>query len=156
MTSANLACTQAAEETLGIPQNPRPISRLGMMLVEGVTDADEDRLSRFEVAKIVRDLLGYDPPTEPGILGVRVRCKERDATLENLARVGIFAPVHWRDGDWSESGGAAASMTATSFTIPCPAFRTRDSQHQYIRNLESVLQRITLLPADTDTVDLHR
>ena len=110
-------------------------------------------LSRLEVAKLIHDLLGYDPPIEPGILGVRVRCKERDAMLENLARAGIFAPVHWRDGDWSESGGAAASMAATSFTIPCPALRTRDSQHQYIRNLESVLQRITLQSADTDTAD---
>ncbi len=148
MTAANLACARIAEESLGIPRAPRPISKLGMMLVESTADAEEDRMSRFETARMIQGFLGCDSPAEPGILGVRARCDQRDAALENLARAEIFAPVHWRDGDWSGSGGAAASMAATSFTIPCPPLRTRDARLRYVRRLKEALQRFTLQRAE--------
>ncbi len=140
LEQSNLVCSDLAESTLGVPDEPRGISRLGLALVKSLAGNDSERMLRLELARQVQKLAGGSLELSCGIVGLRLYCNQRDALEEDLARLRVFAPVHWRDGDWSGSGGIAEALAKNTITLPCPALANQASRDDYLERLESVLK----------------
>jgi UDP-hydrolysing UDP-N-acetyl-D-glucosamine 2-epimerase len=60
------------------------------------------------------------------LLALPVLCRDRDALQQRLAASRIFCAVHWRDGDWSRSGGRAADWSARTLSLPIDQRLGRD------------------------------
>ncbi len=140
MEDANVALGVAAEKSLGIPQVPRPISVLGMTLAQAAASGTElQREGRLRTALAVQALAGGSlPQLSAGVLGLRIRCEERDSVLRRLAEAAIYAPVHWRDGNWSGAPGIAGDLAEMTLTLPCPPL-TDDNQANYLERLAPIL-----------------
>lgn len=143
LLAANLLASTIAEETLGIPRDPRPISRLGMALAECAGEFETERLSRLQTAREIQKFLESkvtEQELSAGVLGLRLWCSQRDALLARLAELEIHAPVHWRDGDWSKAAGAAASLADQTLTLPCPALPDEAARSNYLERLRRALK----------------
>jgi hypothetical protein len=138
LEQANLRCSDSSE-ALDIPFAPCPQLRIDRALVAALGDATGERERRTSVARSIQTLLGAAPTAVPGVSGIRVHTSERDACLAALREVAIFAPVHWRDGDWSTSA-AAARLAQQTLTLPCPAGAPDD----YLRRLEPIIRRFAV------------
>ena len=121
MDEANRKSSAMAEDLLGIPVSPRPISKLGFAMAQLLGDVTGEASLRGATAQGIAGILSDSEwCAAPGVLGIRVHCSRRDALLARLIEGCIYAPVHWRDGDWADRGGRAAELAERTLTLPCP------------------------------------
>jgi hypothetical protein len=130
-----------AESSLGIPANPRPVSKAGMSLSRDLDNTDEERMLQVSTAEQIAKLFGLSGHIGPGVTGLRIWCSHRDALKDSLARLNIFTPVHWRDGDWSGAEGRAADFARNTLTVPCPGLTDRSMMDEYLDRLDTVVSR---------------
>ena len=135
LLAANLELTEQAEDSLGIPDEPRPASLLALALLKAFAGAEQERQARFELASLIAVRFGNNENLSPGVIGMRVLLEDRDGALKRLAALNIFAPVHWRDGDWCGAGGTANRLANNTLTLPCPALGDETARAEYVNRL---------------------
>jgi UDP-hydrolysing UDP-N-acetyl-D-glucosamine 2-epimerase len=73
-----------------------------------------ERLAGAHSVRVLEDSRAHEIP----LLALPVVCVDREDTRRRLADARIFCAVHWADGDWSGSGGAAREWAETLLSVP--------------------------------------
>lgn len=127
--AANAGLATAAEDAVGLPSEPRAMSRIGALLLAG-SEADLVRQRRFAVAARLAARLQLSAPAD-GSCALGVLRPDRDALRARLAALGIRAPLHWSDGAWTGDAWAQ-QQAAQTLTLPCPSHLSAAVEATYI------------------------